>query len=74
MIAAREAYRKFNIDRVGLVKGTNNPADALSKLRHNGRLRELLDTGIDNTPVESWIARTGMGEDGKEQMSNVSFG
>lgn len=58
VIAAREAYHNFEIDRVGLIRGENNPADALSKLAHNGKLHELLDRQVDETPVESWIMRT----------------
>lgn len=27
VVAAREAYKRFEIDQVGLVNGTNNPAD-----------------------------------------------
>lgn len=43
---------------MGLVRRDNNPADALSKLRHSGVLDKLLTNGLDNAPVEEWILRT----------------
>lgn len=70
VVAAREAYRRFEIDRVGLVRGENNPADALSKLSNNGKLREVLDAGVDSTPVESWIMRTEDNSEAQDRTEN----
>lgn len=55
--AAREAYRKFDISRVGLVSTLHNPADGLSKIKDNGALRDLIITGRDSCPVQQWIVR-----------------
>lgn len=41
--AARQSYKRFEIHRVGLVRGTDNPADGLSKIKDNGALDRLLD-------------------------------
>lgn len=71
VVAAREAYLRFDVDRVGLVKGENNPADALSKLANNGKLSELLDRGVDETPVESWIMRSKPTLDTGEKGSSI---
>lgn len=56
--AACNAYRRFEIERVGLVRGEDNPADALSKIHHNGMLHKLIENNKDETPVQEWIVRT----------------
>lgn len=50
--AAREAYQRFDNGLVGLIRGENNPVDALTKLCSNGMLERLLLSGTDNTVVE----------------------
>lgn len=76
--AACEAYQRFDIDRVGLVRGNENPADALRKLKNNGAISKILRNVIYTTPVESWIMRTN-GQDLSKQpsfsnLSNVKMG
>lgn len=61
--AAREAYQKMEIDAVGFVRGNKNPADALTKLKHNEALDRILNTHMDNTPVEEWIVRVELVDD-----------
>lgn len=56
--SAREAYKNFEISNVGLVAGTDNPADGLTKPRVCKPLYDLLRTGQDDTPVSQWIIRT----------------
>lgn len=48
--AARETYRNQEIACIGLINGHDNPADALSKVIGNTRLRRM-QSGTDNTPV-----------------------
>lgn len=54
----REAYHRFEIDRVGLVHGEHNPADVLSKLKHDCVFEILFITEVDDTPIEEWIVCT----------------
>lgn len=56
--SVRQSYQSFEISRIGLVRGTDNPADGVSKIGHNGALDRLLDTQMDNTDVIEWIERT----------------
>lgn len=42
IMAARQAYRRFEIAAIGLVRGEDNPADGLSKVNDNGALQRLL--------------------------------
>lgn len=58
---AREAYERREIDRVGLVRGLENPADSLTKLRGNSKLKQLIETSMDETPVQDWIVRNDNG-------------
>lgn len=53
--AAREAYQKSYIGRLGLVRGEHNLADAASQLKNNGRLIDILYSGVNDTPVEQWM-------------------
>lgn len=55
--AARESYKRFEIEAIGLIKGSDNPADDLSKINGNGALKQILDSGFDETPVVQWIER-----------------
>lgn len=41
-VAIREAYIKFEINRVGLVWGEYNPAEGLTNLKHNGTLDRIV--------------------------------
>lgn len=59
IMAARQAYRRFEIDGIGLVRGEDNPADGLSKVKDNGALRTLLTKDKDKTKVVQWIERSG---------------
>lgn len=51
----REAYNRLEIYAVGLIRGEQNPSEALTKENNNGVLDELLTTGKDNTKVDLWI-------------------
>lgn len=64
--AARQAYRRFEISAVGLVRGEDNPADALSKIAGNQALRRVLVDGMDETPVVLWIERTAVQSSDKD--------
>lgn len=55
---ARDAFRRFDIERVGLFCGIHKPFDAMSKERHLGMLHQMLKINGDDTPVQEWIVRT----------------
>lgn len=57
VIAAREAYKKFKIQNIGLICGEDNPAEDLSKLGGNGAILNFM-SGKDNTEVVEWIIQT----------------
>jgi hypothetical protein len=56
--AARQAYRRREIDNIGLIASENNPADALTKLNANGALENLLRTHKLCHPVRNFIVAT----------------
>lgn len=47
--AARQVYERHEISNVGLVAGTENPADELTKPGRCTPLETLMKTGIDQT-------------------------
>lgn len=55
VMAAREVYQRFDVERVGLIRGKNNSADAFTKLCNNRMLERFWVFGTDNTVVEEWI-------------------
>ena len=56
--ATREAYNKNEILNVGLVRSEHNPADGLTKPKYCKALDTIIETGINNNPVEQWIIPT----------------
>lgn len=63
VFAAREAYQRFEIDCVGLIRGEFNASNDLSEVKNNGRLSHLLLVGLDKTSVEQWILRCNFSKD-----------
>lgn len=57
LLSLEKRIKKFDIDRVGLIRGDHNPEDALSKLNNKGRINIIFAPGVDDTPVEQWIMR-----------------
>lgn len=57
IMAARQAYCRFEINAVGLLCGQDSPADGLSKVNDNGALQRLLEKGKDFTKIMQWIER-----------------
>lgn len=49
---AREAYARCGKDRIGLVCGKDNSSNAMRNLRRNKFLVELVERGVDSTPVQ----------------------
>jgi len=56
---AREAYNRYEISSVGLVKTEHNIANGLNKPGRCPALDTILRTGKDNNPVQQWVTRTG---------------
>lgn len=48
--ASRDAYTKFKIDRIGLLRGKSNLADGLTEIGGNGALLKIL-TRKDTTKI-----------------------
>ena len=57
IIAAREAYNRYEISNVGLVPGDFNPAEGLTNSKVRAQLNELVYKGIDTTRVSQWTYR-----------------
>ena len=57
IMAAREAYNRYEISNLGLVSGKSNPADGLTKSGVSIQFNNLLYRGNDNTHVLQWIYR-----------------
>lgn len=45
IMAARQAYRRFEIAAIELIRGADNPADGLSKVKDNGGAPKLTRHG-----------------------------
>lgn len=71
--AAREAYSKRKIDRVGLVRGKDSLAFPLSKVGGKKVLETLLEKGMDTTPEQEWIFRTAADTHAKENSGSVDL-
>lgn len=52
ILAARQAYRRFEIEGVALIKVDVNLADALSKIKDNNSVYKIIANRIDPTPVQ----------------------
>ena len=57
IMAAREAYNRYEISNVGLVPGNSNPAAGLTKPKICVQLNEYLHRGVDSTKVSQWMYR-----------------
>lgn len=55
--AARESFRRREIDNIGFIRTAYNPADDLTKLHGNGALMQFLRSGILNHPIADCIVR-----------------
>lgn len=55
--STRQAYKNFEIDRIGLVIRAENPAFVTTKLATNGALQRITESGNDHTPVAQFIER-----------------
>lgn len=53
----RDAFYRFEIDLIGLVRGEHNPVDGLSNTKHNDMLKCILSDMIDETPTVEWTVR-----------------
>lgn len=58
--AAREAYESQEISDVGWIRGSDNPADGLTKPGRCEALENILDRGLVNIPVQQWVVRTAL--------------
>jgi hypothetical protein len=56
--AARQAYRRREIDNIGLIASENNTADALTKLNAHDALENLLRTHKLCHPVRNVLVAT----------------
>lgn len=55
--AAREAFRRHEIDNIGFVRTAYNSADDLTKLKGNGSLFHLIVFVGNDHPVENFVVR-----------------
>lgn len=55
--ARRESYHNFEMPCIGIIRGKVNPADDLTKACGNGTLRWMMESGIDDTPLEQRLLR-----------------
>lgn len=56
MAAIRYSYRKKNITRIAQIVGKNNPADEMTKVVQNTKLRDLM-VRMKTLRSVQWIAR-----------------
>lgn len=59
IMAVRQAYRRFETTAIRLVRGEDNQADELSKIKDKSALRRLFAKEKDHTKVVQWIERNG---------------
>lgn len=55
--AARQAYARYEISYIGLLRSEHNAADTFTKVKPCPALENLLRDGIMNHPVEEWVLR-----------------
>jgi hypothetical protein len=55
IFAARQAYRRREIDNIGLIRSEFNLADDLAKLRGNGALLQAIQSGRIQHPIEDSV-------------------
>lgn len=60
ILAARKAYRRFEIAAIAFVAGQESPSDGLSKADDNGALMKLIELRKDLTKPIQWIKRDGV--------------
>jgi hypothetical protein len=53
----REAYENREITRISWITGLSNPADGLTKVKHNGRLEVLLRSNAILIEAAGWVDR-----------------
>jgi hypothetical protein len=53
--AARQAYRRREIENIGLIASDCNPADALTKLNGNSALESLIRTHTLSHPIRNFV-------------------
>lgn len=63
---ARQAYKDFEIDSIGLVSGMDNPANGMTELSSNGALQKIMESGYDLTSVVQFIERDNSICEGKD--------
>jgi len=55
--AAREAYKRYEISNVGLVRSEHDPENGLTKPHVCAALDAKLRMGTDVNPVQQWVTR-----------------
>jgi hypothetical protein len=57
LTAAKQAYKRREIDTIGFIRTEHNPADVFTKVTKCKILNEILHTSFLNHPVEQWVTR-----------------
>jgi hypothetical protein len=53
----RESYERRELTKITWITGVSNPADCLTKIRHNGKLESLLLNNVIEIDMSGWIDR-----------------
>lgn len=72
IMCLRQAYERREITEVKWIKGSSNPADAMTKVKPSGALKRLLDTNLVELEVVEWVERGETGS-GAEKGSEMRF-
>lgn len=59
VMCLRQAYEQRLIAEVRMIDGNSNPADAMTKIKPNSGLRDLVDMNKLNVRANQWVERTG---------------
>jgi len=57
VLCLRQAYERREIAEVRWIKGTNNPADSMTKSKPSLALQKLIDTNKIHMEMEEWVER-----------------
>ena len=57
IMSLRQSYERREIDEVRWIDGSCNPADALTKAKPCGALKELIDTNALELKTKAWVER-----------------
>lgn len=76
LMGLRQSYERREIDEIRWIDGACNPADAMTKDRARGALKQLVDSNVLDVKTTAWVERQqkDVGKDEKGGQSSMEQG